>query len=558
MYLPRRNSLGWRYFWVLSTVIAVLVIINFIWSTLSFRESEYNRVREKASIITEQFIATRSFIAKNQDRINNDSQGNFEFKHLNPAAVGRGVGDLLAERTDYAIKQVRVNPRNPQNEPDAFEREALERFSQDSSLEEIYQEADMDGQSVFRYIVPLYIEESCLDCHGGEAGTIDVAGFASEGLQEGDLGGAISVVVPTDLTQAALGSFRNRLFVFSAILLVVTLSVIMFVTSRLVARPLQELTNRVLEVGKGNLNADFGDIHAYGEVATLSREFSDMVAKIKDLYDNMERKVKSRTRELEAANLRLTEGKKSLAVLNQKLSENSRLKSEFMATMTHELRTPLTSIVAFCELLLDEIPGPINEEQQENLMDIKTSAQQLMLLINDILDMAKFEAGHLRLDKENVDLNDVFRAVRRTMSSIAYQNGVRLDVSAVDLPLVYGDPERLRQMLSNLIANAVKHSKEGGYVHIYAKADNEFAAISVEDNGDGIPPELMPHIFEKFRQGEDSLKRRRNGTGLGLALVKTLAELQDGNISVNSEVGEGTTFTIHIPFAKQEGGLNDE
>ncbi|MCW3490579.1 ATP-binding protein [Dethiobacter alkaliphilus] len=558
MYLPRRNSLGWRYFWVLSTVIAVLVIINFIWSTLSFRESEYNRVREKASIITEQFIATRSFIAQNQDRINNDSQGNFEFKHLNPAAVGRGVGDLLAERTDYAIKQTRLNPRNPQNEPDAFEREALERFAQDSSLEEIYQEDDMDGQSVFRYIVPLYIEESCLDCHGGEAGTIDVAGFASEGLQEGDLGGAISVVVPTDLTQAALGSFRNRLLLFSAILLVVTLSVIMFVTSRLVARPLQELTNRVLEVGKGNLNADFGDIHAYGEVDTLSREFSDMVAKIKDLYDNMERKVKSRTRELEAANLRLTEGKKSLAVLNQKLSENSRLKSEFMATMTHELRTPLTSIVAFCELLLDEIPGPINEEQQENLLDIKTSAQQLMLLINDILDMAKFEAGHLRLDKENVDLNDVFRAVRRTMSSIAYQNGVRLDVSAVDLPLVYGDPERLRQMLSNLIANAVKHSKEGGYVHIYAKADNEFAAISVEDNGDGIPPELMPHIFEKFRQGEDSLKRRRSGTGLGLALVKTLAELQDGNISVNSEVGEGTTFTIRIPFAKQEGGLNDE
>ena len=558
MYLPRRNSLGWRYLWILSSIIAVLVILNFFWSTISFRESEFNRVQEKAAVMTEQFIAIRSFIAQNQDRINNDADGNFEFKHLNPAAVGKGVGDLLGAQTDYTIKQTRLNPRNPENAPDSYEREALERFAQDGSLDEIFGEAEINGQGVFRYIVPLYIEESCLDCHGKAAGTIDVSGHPSEGMELGELAGAISLVVPTEYTYASMARHRNSLLIFSVFLLAVTLSGSLFVTSRLVARPLQELTSRVLQVGKGDLSTEFEAVPAYGEVATLSREFSAMVAKLKDLYENMERKVSSRTRELEAANLRLTEGKKSLTILNQKLSENSRLKSEFMATMTHELRTPLTSIVAFCELLLDEVPGDINEEQKENLLDIKTSAQQLMLLINDILDMAKFEAGHLRLDRESVDLNDVFRAVRRTMSSIAYQNGVRLDVSPMNVPLVYGDPERLRQMLSNLIANAVKFTKEGGNVHIFAEVDQDCAAISVQDNGDGIPTELMPHIFEKFRQGEDSMRRRRSGTGLGLALVKTLAELQDGSIAVRSEVGQGTTFTIRIPFAKEEGGESNE
>lgn len=271
---------------------------------------------------------------------------------------------------------------------------------------------------------------------------------------------------------------------------------------------------------------------------------------IKDLYQNVERKVATRTRELEAANLRLHEGQKVLTQLNQKLGESNRLKSEFMATVTHELRTPLTSVVAFCELMLDEIPGPINDEQRENLLDIKTGSQQLMILINDILDMAKHEAGKLRIDKEEVDLNDVFRIVRRSMSAIAHQNGISLNIEKVQLPLVYGDPQRILQSIINLISNSIKFTKEGGRILVSAKVDNNLAAISVKDTGEGIPLELLPHIFEKFRQGDASLKRRRSGTGLGLALVKTLVELQGGHVAVSSEVGVGTEFTIYLPFVK--------
>jgi len=164
----------------------------------------------------------------------------------------------------------------------------------------------------------------------------------------------------------------------------------------------------------------------------------------------------------------------------------------------------------------------------------------------------------LRVEKEQVDLNDVFRVVRRTMSAIAYQNNIRLTVARSELPLLMGDPERLRQIICNLISNSIKFVKEGGEITVSAEAESNFAAISVADTGEGIPPELMPHIFEKFRQGEESLKRRRGGTGLGLALVKTLAELHDGSVSVKSELGKGTTFTVRIPFVRLGGVGSDE
>lgn len=558
MYLPRRNSLGWRYLWMISSLVAGLMILNFFWTSSYNRNTEFNMLREKAEILLEQFIAMRSFIAQNQDRINSDSHGNFEFKHLNPAAVGKGVGDIFAGKTQYSIKQTRLHARNPGNAPDEFEKEVLARFAADRKLTEVHAEAMKDGKRVYRYVVPLYVEEACLNCHGEPAGSPDIAGYPREGLKPGELAGAISLVVPTDTVYAALARSRNNLLAFSLLLLLVTITGILFVTSHLVVRPLEALTQKALAVGKGELDTEFDDIPAYGEVATLAGEFASMLAKLKDLYKNMERNVLSRTRELEAANLRLVESKKALTQLNQKLSEHSRLKSEFLATVTHELKTPLTSITAFCELLLDEVTGPINAEQKENLLDIKTSAQQLMILINDILDMAKFEAGALRLDREKVDVNDVFRMVRRTMSSIAYQNGIGLNVERANIPLVLADPERLCQMINNLVSNAIKHSREGGQIRVRAGAENCFALISVEDTGEGIAPELLPHIFEKFRQGEESLKRRRSGTGLGLALVKTLAELQGGSVAVSSEIGKGSTFTIRIPLGDCEGGENGE
>ncbi|HHX73741.1 MAG TPA: DUF3365 domain-containing protein [Firmicutes bacterium] len=558
MYLPRRNTLGGRYFFIISLLFIALLLLDYVVSSRFYYNSELDKLHTQAEVITEQFIAVRSYIASQQDWINYNSEGNFEFKHLNPARVGKGVGDILAERTDYSIKQTRLQVRNPENAPDGFERDALLQFADDPTLVHVYSTAELNGEPVYRHIVPLFAEENCLDCHGMPAGDSDVAGFPKEGFQVGDLAGAISVTIPMADSLAAVRQNRFSLLLFSSLLGLAILTAVLLITGRLVVRPLQELKDRAVQAGSGNLDVSFADVPAYGEVATLAQEFSAMLAKFKDLYQNMERKVRTRTRELEVANLRLKEGQKILSQLNQKLSENNRLKSEFMATITHELKTPLTSIVAFSELLLDEIPGPLNEEQRENLMDIKTSSQQLMMLISDILDMAKYDAGHLRLEREQVDLNDIFRVVRRTMSAIAYQNNVTLHVHPVNLPLVYGDPERIRQMIFNLISNAIKFSKDGGEIHVSAAAEDDFAVITVKDNGEGIAPEFLPHIFERFRQGDSSTRRRRSGTGLGLALVKTLAELQGGRVGVSSEVDGGTEFYIYLPFAGKGGQEHEQ
>ena len=145
------------------------------------------------------------------------------------------------------------------------------------------------------------------------------------------------------------------------------------------------------------------------------------------------------------------------------------------------------------------------------------------------------------------------------MVPVAVQQGITLDIQNAELPLIYADPERIRQMIINIISNALKFTKEGGKVTVFATTEDGKAAIHVEDTGEGIAPELLPHIFEKFRQGDGSLKRRRSGTGLGLALVKTLAELQQGSVSVQSEVGKGTRFTIYLPFSRTvQGGDNFE
>jgi signal transduction histidine kinase len=555
MYLPKRNTLGWRYLWTISTIITGVLLLNFVWSTYASRVNEYYKLKEKAYILTEQLVSMRAFIAQNQDRINYDSTGHFEYKHLSPAVVGKGVGDIFNIRTDYSLKQTRLGVRNPENEPDDFEKAALISFLAESNKKEYYGQDVINGDRVFRYIVPLYTDSLCLPCHGGPAGQIDFAGHPKEGLREGDLAGAISVSIPMESYYATLADTRNNMIIFSLILLFATLVGILFTTSRLVVQPLQMLTDKVLQVADGNMETSFEGFPMYGEIETLAGEFSSMVTKLQDFYQNMERKVATRTRQLEVANLHLMERKNALAQLNQKLSENNRYKSEFLATVTHELRTPLTSISAFTELLLDEAMGPLTAEQRENLLDIKTSAQQLMMHISDILDMAKLEAGHLRIARERVDLNDVFRMIRRSMSAIAFQEGVQLDLDRVKVPLVYADPDRLRQIIGNLVANAIKFTKEGGRVHVTVAAEQYYAVIKVTDTGVGIPAEKIPQIFEKFKQGDASMTKLCSGTGLGLALVKLLTEMHEGNVCVESEPGKGSTFFIRIPYkGKEETG----
>lgn len=237
--------------------------------------------------------------------------------------------------------------------------------------------------------------------------------------------------------------------------------------------------------------------------------------------------------------------------------EANRMKSEFLANMSHELRTPLNSIIGFSELMSDGKVGPIAENHKEYLGDILTSARHLLQLINDVLDLAKVEAGKIEFEAENIEIHPLIHGIRDTLRSIAAARKIQVDVEIDDDFInVIGDAARLKQVLYNYLSNALKFTPEGGHVVITAtKGIDNFYKISVQDNGDGIAPEHLSRLFVEFEQLDASIGKRHQGTGLGLALTKRLVEAQGGSVGVESAVGYGSTFYAILPVTNTSSSV---
>ena len=252
--------------------------------------------------------------------------------------------------------------------------------------------------------------------------------------------------------------------------------------------------------------------------------------------------------ELGALAANLNRMNEELGRLYQQLEAASRHKSDFLANMSHELRTPLNAIIGFSEVLLERMFGELNPKQEEYLQDIMTSGRHLLSLINDILDLSKVEAGRMELDLGQFDLPAALDNCRTLVRERAGRHGIALDL-AVDerVGQIVADERKVRQVLLNLLSNAVKFTPEGGRVAIGAVRADGGVEIAVSDTGIGIAPEDQETIFEEFRQAGSDYVRRREGTGLGLALAKRFVELHGGRIWVKSEVGRGSTFTFTIP-----------
>jgi len=246
------------------------------------------------------------------------------------------------------------------------------------------------------------------------------------------------------------------------------------------------------------------------------------------------------------------------------LKEVDRLKSQFLANMSHELRTPLNSIIGFSRVILKGIDGPLTDMQQTDLQAIYESGQHLLGLINDVLNISKIEAGKMELTFESVDLNEVIRGVMATAIALVKDKFIELQQSVPsDLPPVYGDTRRIRQVLLNLVSNAAKFTEEG-YIRVEVEAASPLeegqegeVVIAVIDSGMGIPPAKIRDIFEPFTQVDASSTRRVGGTGLGLSISKHFVEMHGGRIWVESALGEGSTFYFTLPI-KQPSPLSVE
>ena len=243
---------------------------------------------------------------------------------------------------------------------------------------------------------------------------------------------------------------------------------------------------------------------------------------------------------------------REIADKGEQLEIASRHKSEFLASMSHELRTPLNAILGFNEMILGQIYGEVPADMQAPLAQIQTSGKHLLRLINNVLDLAKIEAGRMELSLTEYAVYEVVESVRSTLQSLAADKGLEFVVMLpADIPLAYGDAGRITQCLMNLAGNALKFTK-AGKVEIAAECRGELLVYRVEDTGTGIPPEKIGSLFTEFKQTDASIASEYGGTGLGLSISKKFVEMHGGRIWVESELGKGSAFIFEIPLRVNE------
>jgi two-component system sensor histidine kinase BarA len=353
-------------------------------------------------------------------------------------------------------------------------------------------------------------------------------------------------VIRIDSPNAALRDKLNKMdaiLLATAFLIIAIAAVSLLVIVRyVIIKPLGHLRRVSEAITAGDL-AVRANLHSGGEFEELAESFNKM---LQNLVDTQQ--------EIRGVNKNLDQKVDELAQLNMRLYEMNRVKSEFLATMTHELRTPLNSIMGFSDLL--ESNDSLTERQRRYAKNIRTSGRTLLDMINNVLDVAKLEAGRMDVRVSEMRFEPFIQALCDELRMQGDKKNIDIDCHIEgELPTLHQDVGKIRQIVTNLLSNAIKFTPEGGRINVHVKksADGRLLVVEVSDTGVGIPEADREIIFEKFRQGslnqgKDNLTREYAGTGLGLSIVRELCKLLGGEVSVESDVGKGSTFRVVLPF----------
>jgi len=321
-----------------------------------------------------------------------------------------------------------------------------------------------------------------------------------------------------------------------------------------IAKPILLLKQKAERVGKGDYTQDI-HLSRNDEVGILASSFNLMLADLRQSSARLENK----TRALEDSNLELQRLNKELHLRRKEAEVASKAKTDFLANVSHELRTPLNAIIGFSDIMVNGMTGPLTDEQLDFTRDIGRSGKHLLILINDILDLSKVEAGKMELDPGPVQVQELIESSLVMFREKVKKHQINIDCRVADgITQITADQMKLKRVLVNLLSNAFRYTPDGGSVHILARKvrsaelDRNFLEISVADHGPGIRAEDFPKLFQPFQQLETSLSRKVPGTGLGLSLCRKLIELHGGKIWVESEVGKGSKFLFVLPMAKGE------
>jgi signal transduction histidine kinase len=452
----------------------------------------------------------------------------------NPAFVTRELSRYAREKELYWFKITSLKLINPLNAPDEWERKALREFEV-SSKKELTAFQTIEGQRYLRFISPLYIEESCLRCH------------AKQGYKIGDVRGAISITIPVEKIFTEITENRKRMLI-AAVLTISSLLIALYILiNRITLSPIRRLKNAMKSFSEGE-TPSAGFIKTGDEIGELAKAFSQMAEKLTDYHNCLHDRIRSAVKELEETNRKLIE-------TNKLLNEANKRKSDFIARASHELRTPLTSIKGGLDYLTQKFTrggesnspsylkrgeGGVNKEDLEFIEIIKKNTERLIRLVNDMLDIEKIESGLQELHLRESDLSAVIKESVESFKPQAEEKGVRfyLDI-AHPLPCIV-DEDRIKQVFTNLISNALRWSPPGSTVEISAERRNGEIISEIKDRGPGIPPDEQSKVFERF------YKKSRDGTGLGLTIAKGIIEAHGGEIGVISDGKNGATFYVRL------------
>jgi signal transduction histidine kinase len=423
-----------------------------------------------------------------------------------------------------------------------------------------YREFRTADNSEYHYYQPVRARKSCLICHEYRGSTGTAVATAEAGgprprLAENDLMAVVKVVMPDMATQKAINWNRAILLATAIITVFLAMLAAYAIVRYVIVKPLEHLRDVSDEVRRGNVQAR-AEIHTADEFEELGVAFNRM---LRGLVDSQE--------ELRKVNSSLDGKVDELAQANMHLYEMNRLKSDFLATMSHELRTPLNSIIGFSDVLGSI--ASLDEKQLRYVQNIRTSGRMLLEMINDILDLAKIEAGKMEVRPSTFRLESVVSAQCDMARPLAERKKIDLEFTiGPGLDAIEQDQAKVQQILANLLSNAVKFTPEGGRIDVRARLDESQGdpaaqfLLEVEDTGVGIAEDERVAIFEKFRQGrvfqtgDDAMTREISGTGLGLSIVRELCRLLGGDISVESQLGRGSRFTVRLPTSLSAGQQN--
>jgi two-component system, NarL family, sensor histidine kinase BarA len=416
-----------------------------------------------------------------------------------------------------------------QSKNDPFVDEAHHTLRRNPTSESYYRTTYDETGRRFRYAQAVWVTRRCLNCHE--------EGRSARPYRENQLAGMILVDLPAETSRQA--SLINRVVIVAAGALGGIFAILVFyvITTRFILAPIHELRSVALRVSDGDLSVR-STVQTGDEFEQLSVNLNTMLERLRVSQE-----------ELKKANRLLDEKLEAMAQSNVALYEANRVKSEFLANVSHELRTPLTSIIGFAELLREGPPGEGDARTLRYAENILISGRILLEIINDLLDLAKIEAGKVDLRIETVPLADLCGTMLDHVRPLADRKKLQLELQAEDgLPAVFTDAGKLRQVLFNLLSNAIKFTPDEGRVSLgIRRLDETRVEVAVHDTGPGIAPEHQQIIFEKFRQIDQSATREYHGTGLGLAIAKELTGLLGGEIGVQSDLGHGATFWVRLP-----------